>query len=62
MTDTPEPRARQATDANVNAAGWLAQDLDDLDLEAGRGVSAPIGVESGRAEAASTWHSALAGG
>ena len=57
MTNTPEQRARQVIDANLDAAGWLVQGLDDLDLTAGRcdaarrrGVRAPIGVESGRAE------------
>ena len=39
MTDTPEQHARQAIDANLKAAGWLVQDLDELDLTAGRGVA-----------------------
>ncbi len=38
MTDTPEQRARRAIDANLQAAGWRVQDLDDLDLTAGRAV------------------------
>ncbi len=38
MTDTPEQRARRAIDANLQTAGWLVQDLDELDLTAGRGV------------------------
>ena len=40
MTATPEQRARRAIDVNLEAAGWLVQDLDDLDLSAGRGVAA----------------------
>ena len=37
---TPEQRARRAIDVNLEAAGWFVQDLDDLDLSAGRGVAA----------------------
>ena len=40
MTDTPEQRARRAIDANLEAAGWLVQDLEELELTAGRGVAA----------------------
>ena len=39
MTDTPEQRARRAIDANLLAAGWLVQDLDEFDLTAGHGVA-----------------------
>ena len=39
MADKPEPRARRVIDANLEAAGWLVQDLDDLDLSAGRGIA-----------------------
>lgn len=40
MTDTPEQRARREIDASLEAAGWLVQDLDELDLSAGRGIAA----------------------
>ena len=39
MTDKPETRARREIDGNLEAAGWLVQDLDDLDLSAGRGIA-----------------------
>ena len=39
MTVTPEQRARCAIDANLDAAGWLVQDLHQLDLSAGRGIA-----------------------
>ena len=38
MTDTPERRARRVIDANLEAAGWLVQSHDDLDLTAGSGI------------------------
>ena len=40
MANTPEQRARRVIDANLEAAGWLIQDLDDLDLSAARGIAA----------------------
>ena len=40
MPDTPEQKARRAIDADLTAAGWLVQDLSDLDLTAGRGIAA----------------------
>ena len=39
MIDKPEEQARQAIDANLQAAGWLVQNRQDLDLSAGRGVA-----------------------
>ena len=39
MTDTPEQRARRDIDADLEAAGWLVQNRDDLDLTAGRGIA-----------------------
>ena len=39
MTGTPEQRARREIDANLEAAGWLVQDLEGMDLSAGRGVA-----------------------
>ncbi len=39
MTDTPEGQARRSIDANLEAAGWLVQGRQDLDLSAGRGVA-----------------------
>ena len=39
MTDTPERKARRIIDANLEAAGWLVQSHDDLDLAAGSGVA-----------------------
>lgn len=40
MPETPEQKARRAIDADLTAAGWLVQDLSDLDLTAGRGIAA----------------------
>ena len=39
MKDQPENKARQAIDANLQAAGWLVQSRQDLDLSAGRGLA-----------------------
>ena len=39
MTDTPERKARRIIDANLEAAGWLVQSQDNLDLAAGPGVA-----------------------
>ena len=39
MSQTPEQKARRDIDANLEAAGWIVQDRDALDLAAGRGVS-----------------------
>ena len=39
MTDTPERKARRIIDANLEAAGWLVQSHDDLDLAAGSGIA-----------------------
>ena len=39
MTDKPEQRARRIIDANLEAAGWLVQSHDDLDLTAGSGIA-----------------------
>ncbi len=39
MSDTPEQRARRDIDANLEAAGWLVQDQEELDLSAGLGVA-----------------------
>ena len=39
MTDTPERKARRIIDANLEAAGWLVQSHDDLDLTAGSGIA-----------------------
>ena len=39
MSDTPEQRARRAIDANLEAAGWLVQDKDEVDLSSGLGVA-----------------------
>ena len=39
MTDTPERKARRSIDANLEAAGWLVQSHDDLDLAAGSGIA-----------------------
>lgn len=36
----PEAKAREAIDAALATAGWIVQDLDDLNLAAGRGVAA----------------------
>jgi len=39
MHETPEQRARRDIDANLEAAGWLVQSKDQLDLTAGRGIA-----------------------
>ena len=39
MADTSEQKARSGIDADLSAAGWLAQDRDEIDLTAGRGVA-----------------------
>ena len=39
MSETPEQRARREIDANLEAANWLVQDQQDLDLSSGRGVA-----------------------
>ncbi len=39
MPETPEQKARRAIDADLTAAGWLVQDLRDIDLPAGRGIA-----------------------
>ena len=39
MTETPEQRSRRDIDADLNAAGWLVQNRDELDLTAGRGIA-----------------------
>lgn len=39
VTETPEQKARRKIDANLVAAGWLVQDVPDLDLTAGRGIA-----------------------
>ena len=39
MSDTPEQRARRDIDANLEAAGWLVQDKDEVDLSSGLGVA-----------------------
>jgi type I restriction enzyme R subunit len=39
MPDTPEQKARREIDINLAAAGWLVQNLDEIDLTAGRGIA-----------------------
>ena len=39
MSETPEQKARGEIDADLKAAGWIVQDLEDLDLTAGRGIA-----------------------
>ncbi|MBI2503277.1 MAG: DEAD/DEAH box helicase family protein, partial [Candidatus Latescibacteria bacterium] len=39
MSETPEQRARRRIDEDLRAAGWLVQDMGDLDLSAGRGIA-----------------------
>lgn len=36
---TPEQKARAEIDSELAAAGWLVQDVGDLDLAAGRGIA-----------------------
>lgn len=36
---TPEQRARQLIDAELNATGWIVQNRDEVNLSAGRGVA-----------------------
>lgn len=39
MPETPEQRARREIDRELTAAGWVVQDLKDIDLSAGRGIA-----------------------
>src|SRR5436190_8916973 len=39
MPETPEQKARREIDADLLKAGWLVQNLDELDLTAGRGIA-----------------------
>ena len=39
MTDTPERKARRIIDTNLEAAGWLVQSHDEVDLAAGSGIA-----------------------
>ena len=39
MPETPEQKARREIDADLTAAGWVVQSLDDLDLTASRGIA-----------------------
>jgi hypothetical protein len=47
----PEDRARANIDRLLTAAGWVIQDRNNINIEAGRGV-APAEVEGGSAQAA----------
>src|SRR5258708_11225797 len=40
MPEAPEQKARRAIDADLTAAGWLVQDLSDLDITASPGIAA----------------------
>lgn len=39
LPETPEQKARREIDADLNAAGWIVQSREELDLTAGRGIS-----------------------
>jgi len=39
MTETPEQIARKEIDAKLQAAGWIVQSRDELDLTAGTGIA-----------------------
>jgi hypothetical protein len=39
MPDKPEQKARRETDADLKAAGWIVQNLEDLEVTAGRGIA-----------------------
>ncbi len=39
MQQTPEQKARQRIDAQLEAAGWKVQDADSIELTAGRGIA-----------------------
>jgi type I restriction enzyme R subunit len=39
LAPTPEQEAREVIDAALTAAGWLVQDVDDVNLDAGLGVA-----------------------
>lgn len=36
---TPEAKARENIDAQLNACGWIIQDREEMNLYAGRGVA-----------------------
>jgi hypothetical protein len=42
MPDKPEQKARRETDADLKAAGWIVQNLEDLEVTAGRGIAVRI--------------------
>jgi type I restriction enzyme R subunit len=49
----PEQEAREEIDAALAKAGWLVQDMDELNLSAGQGVAArefPMAKGHGRAD------------
>ena len=39
MADKPEQQARRLIDERLEAAGWIVQDRDELDLTSGRGIA-----------------------
>jgi len=39
MPERPEQKARREIDAKLIASGWIVQDMEDLDLSAGRGIA-----------------------
>ncbi len=39
MAELPEQRARREIDANLEAAGWLVQDRENLELDRARGIA-----------------------
>jgi len=39
MPETPEQKARREIDVSLNAAGWLVQNRDEIDLTVGRGIA-----------------------
>jgi hypothetical protein len=42
MPDKPEQKARREIDADLKAAGWIVQNLEDLEVTAGRGIAVRI--------------------
>ena len=39
---TPEAKARQTIDQKLAQAGWIVQDMKELNLSAGLGVAVPV--------------------
>ena len=46
MPETPEQKGRREIDTDLGAAGWMVQDLQQIDLTGGRGIAVPQAILS----------------